>query len=251
MTCQILNDKLKRVWKKAFIWSAIMTYLQELRKIKRLTSCTEYTAELGATISPISFILSAKSFLSSVSMMDWIGVPRILTLYFSNTPARCSCTPQFSAVCPPNVSSTPSGLSDIITFKTQCNITHYFHVKCCDLVTWNWACGNFACDPCQPSPLMYHSFINMQHFAISSESVQMHYTAVRFMTSLLFFINIIWRLKCPEGYHRSFLSMPWKKGKGCSPRTVTSPSWSNSLQHKHPKHKSTPLTSIHLHISHQ
>ena len=130
MTCQILSNKLKRMWKKAVMWrSAIMTYLQELRKITILTSCTEYTAELGATISPISFILSAKSFLSSVSMMDWIGVPRILTLYFSNTPARCSCTPQFSAVCPPNVSSTPSGLSEIITFNTQSNIMHYFPCK--------------------------------------------------------------------------------------------------------------------------
>jgi len=42
----------------------------------------------------------------------------------------------------------------------------------------------------------------------SSESVQMHYTAVCFMASLLFLINIIGRINCPEGYHRSLSSMP-------------------------------------------
>ena len=35
----------------------------------------------GATFSPISAILSAKSFLSSESMMDLMGVPRIFTPY--------------------------------------------------------------------------------------------------------------------------------------------------------------------------
>jgi hypothetical protein len=70
------------------------------------------------------------------------------------------------------------------------------------------------------------------------------------MASLLFLIKIIGRINCPEEYHGNFLSMPWKKGTGCSPRTVTSPPSCNSLQHKHPKHKSTPLTSIRLHISH-
>lgn len=76
----------------------------------------------------------------------------------------------------------------------------------------------------------------------SSESVQMHYTAGVY--------DITGRINCPEGYHGRFLSTPWKKGTGCSPRIVTTPSWGNSLQHRHPKHKSTPLTSIHLHISH-
>jgi hypothetical protein len=40
-----------------------------------------------------------------------------------------------------------------------------------------------------------------------SESVQMHYIAVCFVTSLLFLINIIGRINSPEGYHGSFLSM--------------------------------------------
>jgi len=167
MTRQILNNKLKMMWKKAVIWSAIMTYLQELRKIKRLTSCTEYTAELGATISPISFIFSAKSFLSSVSMMDWIGVPRILTLYFSNTPARCSCTPQFSAVCPPNVSSTPSGLSEIITFKTQSNIMHYFSSKVlwfADLTLSLWKLCMGSMPTFSSDALQFHRFIKYVTF---------------------------------------------------------------------------------------
>jgi hypothetical protein len=39
------------------------------------------------TCSPISAILSAKSLRSSESMIDLMGVPRILTPYFSNIPS--------------------------------------------------------------------------------------------------------------------------------------------------------------------
>ena len=44
-------------------------------------SSTLPTMSEGATFSPISAIRSAKSFLSSESMMDLMGVPRILTPY--------------------------------------------------------------------------------------------------------------------------------------------------------------------------
>ena len=83
----------------------------------------------------------------------------------------------------------------------------------------------------------------------SSESVQMHYISVCSMISLSFMINITGRIHCPEGYHGNLLSMPWKKGTGCSPKIVTSSSWGNSLQYKYLKHESTPLTFIHLHIT--
>lgn len=75
----------------------------------------EYTAALGATLSFISLTRSANIFLSSVCIIDSIGVPKILTLYFANTPFLSSSMPQLRAVCPPNVNSTPSGLSDCIT----------------------------------------------------------------------------------------------------------------------------------------
>lgn len=75
----------------------------------------EYTAALGATLSFISPMRSANIFLFSVCMMDSIGVPRILTLYFANTPFFSSSTPQLRAVWPPNVNRTPSGLSERIT----------------------------------------------------------------------------------------------------------------------------------------
>lgn len=77
----------------------------------------EYTAALGATFSCISPIRSANIFLSSVCMIDSIGVPKILILYFSKTPDFSNSTPQLSAVCPPKVKSTPSGLSERITYK--------------------------------------------------------------------------------------------------------------------------------------
>ena len=44
-------------------------------------SSTLPTMSEGATFSPISAIRSAKSFLSSESMMDLMGVPRIFTPY--------------------------------------------------------------------------------------------------------------------------------------------------------------------------
>lgn len=75
----------------------------------------EYTAALGATFSFISPIRSVKIFRSSVCIIDSIGVPKILILYFANTPFFSSSTPQLRAVCPPNVNNTPSGLSDRIT----------------------------------------------------------------------------------------------------------------------------------------
>ena len=74
-----------------------------------------YVKNIKLTCSPISAILSAKSFLSSDSMIDLMGVPRILTPYFSNTRFLFISTPQLRAVWPPNVSRIPSGRSDFIT----------------------------------------------------------------------------------------------------------------------------------------
>uniref|UniRef100_A0A182KIF3 Uncharacterized protein n=1 Tax=Anopheles christyi TaxID=43041 RepID=A0A182KIF3_9DIPT len=81
-------------------------------------SWIEYTAADGATFSPISPTRSANSFLSSVSIMDRIGVPMIFTPYRANSPARSISTPQFRAVWPPNVSSTPLGRSALMTRST-------------------------------------------------------------------------------------------------------------------------------------
>lgn len=82
---------------------------------RALTCSTEIAASLGATCSLISSIFSTNTLRSSVISMEATGVPRTRTAYFSSTPSLVSSTPQFSAVCPPNVSRMPSGRSFFIT----------------------------------------------------------------------------------------------------------------------------------------
>lgn len=90
---------------------------------ERRTCSTDSAASLGATCSLISSIFSTKIFLSSVISMEATGVPSTFTRYFSRTPCLVSSTPQFRAVWPPKVSSTPSGRSFLITCR-RCREHH-------------------------------------------------------------------------------------------------------------------------------
>ena len=72
------------------------------------------------TGSPISISKSLNRSLSSAFLIVSRGVPSSLTLYLSNTPASFKSTAKFRPVCPPNVGSTPSGLSvSIIRVNTS------------------------------------------------------------------------------------------------------------------------------------
>ncbi len=86
-------------------------------------SSTQHTAILLGVFTSISPSLFTKSSRSSVFMIAVTGVPRTLTLYFSNTPETNSFVPQFSAVWPPKESRMPSGFSFSMTLSTKYGVT--------------------------------------------------------------------------------------------------------------------------------
>ena len=67
----------------------------------------------------ISLSKLANFSLSSVTIMDSMGVPKTSTLCFASIPFSNSSVPQFNAVCPPNANNIPSGFSFSITFSTK------------------------------------------------------------------------------------------------------------------------------------
>ena len=85
------------------------------------STCSMVSATLlVGTGSPISISKSLNRSLSSAFLIVSRGVPSSLTLYLSNTPASFMSTAKFRPVCPPNVGSTPSGLSvSIIRVNTS------------------------------------------------------------------------------------------------------------------------------------
>ena len=73
-----------------------------------------------ASLSLIACSFCENISLSSVAMMVSIEVPSTLQLYFSNTPAFHNSIPTLSAVCPPILTMTPSGLSLAMISSTTC-----------------------------------------------------------------------------------------------------------------------------------
>ena len=66
---------------------------------------------LGGSGSPMSSSICLNSSRSSAILMVSMEVPRVFTLYFSNTPASAKSTARLSPVWPPRVGSRPSGRS--------------------------------------------------------------------------------------------------------------------------------------------
>ena len=77
-----------------------------------------FALPLLGTSKPILCMASLKSSLSSAIFMAGSLAPIISTPYFSRTPLSASLTETFSAVCPPIVGRSASGLSFSIIFST-------------------------------------------------------------------------------------------------------------------------------------
>ena len=81
--------------------------------------CAMEERGLASPILVIAFLNFSRSSALSMASLD---APIISTPYFSSTPWRARSSAQLSAVCPPIVGSSASGLSMAITFSTICQL---------------------------------------------------------------------------------------------------------------------------------
>ena len=86
------------------------------------TSFIEWHTRERGTSPPARATISLNSWRSSPRRIASMFAPISSTRYFSSTPASCSATAVFSAVCPPSVGSSASGLSRAMTASTNSGV---------------------------------------------------------------------------------------------------------------------------------
>jgi hypothetical protein len=98
--------------------------------VSRTSSIEWQTRERGTRLdgsatprrTPAFATISLKSCRSSPRRIASTSAPISSTPYFSNTPASCSATAVFNAVCPPSVGNTASGRSLAMTSSTNSGV---------------------------------------------------------------------------------------------------------------------------------
>ena len=88
-----------------------------------MASSSVLATPLFGTSTPISSIALRKSRRSSATLIASICAPISLTPYFCRMPRSCSATARLSAVWPPTVGSTASGLSFSMISSTTSGVS--------------------------------------------------------------------------------------------------------------------------------